>query len=379
MSPSATPPDAAVLPVLEWLVSCVDLRRASLRSIMDDLSDKFGGHDFTDRKGWIREQVMGCLQKRAEAEGQAASTSDGGAAGKAEQPASVGPAESTPPKKRKKRTSKADAHSPNQLATPSPPRTVQTPLRFRGLMAPLMLSPELSAICDDEPILPQPWVLKKLHAYARVHQLKDPHDGRRLLLDDALRRVLGDHDGLSFFGLNKHLQRHMRSAERCTEEERQRLEAWRQEWESKGLMQNRKEHTPTSARSRKRQRLLLPEGDEEHSDKKGGAAERTASQSDKPSSPAPPSGISQPMCLSAALREVCGGARQLSRCGVVKALWQYIKEHQLQDTTDKRVILCDDKLKQVFNGESRVTAFNMNKYLKWHLFDPATAQSDVPE
>ncbi|KAI8340924.1 SWIB/MDM2 domain-containing protein [Chlamydoabsidia padenii] len=62
------------------------------------------------------------------------------------------------------------------------------------------------------------------------------------------------------------------------------------------------------------------------------------------------------------------GEKALSRPGVVKALWKYIKENQLQDPTNKIYVKCDDKLRQVF-GEDRVHGFTMNKLIGKHLSD----------
>jgi hypothetical protein len=50
---------------------------------------------------------------------------------------------------------------------------------------------------------------------------------------------------------------------------------------------------------------------------------------------------------------------------VVKRLWEYIKEKQLQDPKDKRRILLDDKLSTIFPGKF-VTMFSMNKHLSRH-------------
>ena len=56
----------------------------------------------------------------------------------------------------------------------------------------------------------------------------------------------------------------------------------------------------------------------------------------------------------------------MSRPQVVKRLWEYIKEHNLQDPMDKRSIICDDKLRAVFNRD-RVDMFKMNKILSTHV------------
>jgi upstream activation factor subunit UAF30 len=74
------------------------------------------------------------------------------------------------------------------------------------------------------------------------------------------------------------------------------------------------------------------------------------------------------MLLSYELCQVLGTA-QLSRPQVVKQLWSYIKDNNLQNPSDKRQIMCDDKLQAVFK-KKLVGAFEMNKILSLHLFKP---------
>lgn len=57
----------------------------------------------------------------------------------------------------------------------------------------------------------------------------------------------------------------------------------------------------------------------------------------------------------------------MSRGTVVKKLWEYIKKHDLQNPTNKRNILADDKLKKVFGGKGEVTMFEMTKLVSAHL------------
>ena len=58
--------------------------------------------------------------------------------------------------------------------------------------------------------------------------------------------------------------------------------------------------------------------------------------------------------LSTAMAEFLG-VTELPRPQVVKAIWAYIKEHELQDPADKRKILLDDRLEKLFPGQSETT------------------------
>ena len=60
------------------------------------------------------------------------------------------------------------------------------------------------------------------------------------------------------------------------------------------------------------------------------------------------------------------GADMLPRGQVVSKVWDYIRKHNLQKPTDKRVIVADDNLRKVF-GRDECTMFEMNKYLAQHL------------
>src|SRR3954453_20301384 len=60
------------------------------------------------------------------------------------------------------------------------------------------------------------------------------------------------------------------------------------------------------------------------------------------------------------------GSEPLPRAEVVSKVWDYIKKNNLQNPTNKREIMADEKLQAVF-GKNRVTMFEMNKHLAQHL------------
>ncbi|MBN8874068.1 MAG: hypothetical protein J0H67_14630 [Rhodospirillales bacterium] len=78
-----------------------------------------------------------------------------------------------------------------------------------------------------------------------------------------------------------------------------------------------------------------------------------------------PNALQQPLQPSKELAAVVG-AEKLSRGEVVKKVWAYIHANNLQNPENKREIIADDKLRQVF-GRDRATMFEMNKYLSQHL------------
>lgn len=74
----------------------------------------------------------------------------------------------------------------------------------------------------------------------------------------------------------------------------------------------------------------------------------------------------KPMNVSAELAVVVG-AGPMPRSEVVKALWVYIKKHDLQNPSNKRNILADEALKAVFGGKAEVSMFEMTKLVSAHL------------
>lgn len=79
-------------------------------------------------------------------------------------------------------------------------------------------------------------------------------------------------------------------------------------------------------------------------------------------------GFNAQLSLSPELAQVVG-AETMARPQVVKALWAYIREHNLQDPNNKKSIILDDTLRGVFQRDS-FTMFSMNKFVKRHVRKP---------
>ena len=61
---------------------------------------------------------------------------------------------------------------------------------------------------------------------------------------------------------------------------------------------------------------------------------------------------------------------------VVKKLWAYIRENNLQDQNNRRKILPDERLKKIFNVNS-IDMFQMNKALTKHIW-PLNSEGTDP-
>ena len=99
--------------------------------------------------------------------------------------------------------------------------------------------------------------------------------------------------------------------------------------------------------------------------------------------PRAPSGFAKPALISTALCSFLNKPKgtEMARTEVTKFLTTYIKEHNLQDPSNKRRILPDKKLGKLLNvgkdaetgKPNEVTYFNLQKYMKVHFPKSAAA------
>jgi chromatin remodeling complex protein RSC6 len=80
----------------------------------------------------------------------------------------------------------------------------------------------------------------------------------------------------------------------------------------------------------------------------------------------PNSAFMKPVTPSKELAEVVG-ATPIPRTEVTKKVWDYIKEHNLQDPANRRMINADSKLEAIFDGKKQVSMFEMTKLISAHL------------
>ncbi|KAM7264327.1 hypothetical protein ACFE04_002010 [Oxalis oulophora] len=66
-----------------------------------------------------------------------------------------------------------------------------------------------------------------------------------------------------------------------------------------------------------------------------------------------PRGIMKPRPISPEMQELVGMS-EIPRTQALKHIWAYIKENNLQDPQNKKVIICDEKLKKIFAGKNSV-------------------------
>ncbi|CAM0876359.1 unnamed protein product [Alopecurus aequalis] len=96
------------------------------------------------------------------------------------------------------------------------------------------------------------------------------------------------------------------------------------------------------------------------------AAKSPATAAAAPKKKRAATGITMPRPISPALQAIVGAA-EVPRTEAIKRLWAYIKQNNLQDPEDKKVIVCDEKLKVLFAGRERVGFLEVAKLLNPHF------------
>jgi upstream activation factor subunit UAF30 len=85
-------------------------------------------------------------------------------------------------------------------------------------------------------------------------------------------------------------------------------------------------------------------------------------------SPVRRGGLHALMYLSEPLQTVLG-VETASRPQIISLIWQYIKEHDLQDPENRQMINCDEAMQAVF-GVDRIRTFGLSKEINKHVFYP---------
>lgn len=80
--------------------------------------------------------------------------------------------------------------------------------------------------------------------------------------------------------------------------------------------------------------------------------------------------------LSADMAAVVG-VKHANRFRLIKLLWRYIKQESLQSESNRNVIVCDDKLRKVFDQDT-VTSFGMAKLIGKHILKELTPHKEKP-
>jgi chromatin remodeling complex protein RSC6 len=87
-----------------------------------------------------------------------------------------------------------------------------------------------------------------------------------------------------------------------------------------------------------------------------------------------PSAFMKPVQVTDTLAEITGPG-PMARTEVTKRVWDYIKKHNLQSRTNRRMIEPDNKLAKVFGSSQPIDMFKMTSKVAKHIKDTETAGS----
>ncbi|KAB2004562.1 hypothetical protein ES319_D11G207900v1 [Gossypium barbadense] len=295
-----------------------DLNTTTTAIVRRRLEEDFG-IDLTDRKKFIREQVDLYLQNQfenAEEQQQQQQQNEDDQTAKIKSEETDGSdsddeEEEHERAKNKKATSKKRSKGVNS----------ESKRRGGGFNKVSRLSPQLRELLGV-PEMARTEVVKQMWVYIREKNLQDPVNKKNIICDEPLHALFGV-ESIDMFQMNKALSKHILPLDsdevKSTEKEKPR--------------KHEREEDPDEAKGKeKRQKGFLA-----------------------------------PLQLSDALVKFLGtGENELTRAVVIKRMWDYIKENNLQDPADKRKVICDEKLKELFEVET-FHGFTVTKLLAAHF------------
>ncbi|CAA2996555.1 upstream activation factor subunit spp27-like [Olea europaea subsp. europaea] len=314
--------DSDLITRLHEFLSASDLNTTTTAIVRRRLEDDFG-LDLSDRKAFIREQVdlyvQSQVENAVENEENSKEDSDGGDGDAAEEEEEV--EEEEEEEEEESTTGKTASKKGSKMKK----KEVKRRGGGGGFTKLCSLSPHLQKFTGVQE-LARTEVVKQLWSYIRENNLQDPSNRRNILCDDKLHDLFGV-DTINMFQMNKALAKHIWPLESNGVSSSPKVKQRKQE---------REEDLDEPKRNEKRQ--------------KGGKSAFLA-----------------PLQLSDALAKFLGtGENSLPRCDVVKRIWDYIKQNNLQDPSDKRQIICDEKLKELFDVDT-FHGFSVSKLLSVHF------------
>ena len=81
---------------------------------------------------------------------------------------------------------------------------------------------------------------------------------------------------------------------------------------------------------------------------------------------APNQGLMKAVQPSTELAAIVGSG-SMPRTEITKRIWDYIKDNNLQDAKNRRLINADTKLRPVFGGKPQVSMFELAKLVSQHV------------
>lgn len=327
--------DSELVVRLREFLSTSDLTTTTTTTVRRKLEEDFG-IDLSDKKVFIREQVDLYLDSQFQNEGE---TEEDDRGPSAEVKSEVSDEQEEDPEEEEEEESEAVAKVKRTSSKKKPgKKNENVKKKAGGFTKVCSLSPQLQKF-TGEAELARTEVVKRMWNYIRENNLQEPSNRRNINCDDTLRELFGV-DTIDMFQMNKALAKHI----------------WPLDSDGVSTIttsgsgsSTAKEKSSTAKKKRRKQ-----EEDEDSDEPKRKEKRKN-------------SGILAPLQLSDALIKFLGtGESELPRSNVVKRIWEYIKQNDLQDPSDKRKIICDEKLKELFHLDT-FTGFGVTKLLTPHF------------
>ncbi|KAL4588754.1 hypothetical protein LXL04_001649 [Taraxacum kok-saghyz] len=305
--------DSQLLERLHDVLRTSDLDTATAATVRRKMEQDLG-IDLSDRKPYIRQQIDLYLQSHYTNDNAEEDVEESENA-KVEESDNDGSASE------ESDSEKTNTDSKSSKSTPKSKK------KGGGFSKPCALSPQLQKFTGESEMA-RTEVVKKIWAYIKEKDLQNPTNKRKILCDETLHELFRV-KSIDMFKMSKALSKHI----------------WPIEEEYEAAV------SVKPAEKKKQNKRVKEEETEEN-----GKKQKTKG-----------SGFATPLPISEALMEFFGtGENKLSRSQVVKRIWEYIKKNDLQDPSDKRRILCDDKLKELFKADTFI-GFTVSKLLSPHF------------
>nr|VDD45797.1 unnamed protein product [Brassica oleracea] len=332
--------DSDLVTRLREILSSSDLETTTPATVRRQLEADFGV-ELTDKKAFIRDQIDAFLESNGGGEENPVSP-------KAEEDADEMTKDGD---EEKEERIEFKGIKEKRLALFLP---VKAKKRGGGGFAKVcQLSPQLEKFIGTSQ-LARTEVVKKMWAYIKEKDLQDPKDRRKILCDESLHSLFHV-KAINMFQMNKALAKHIwplgDGGDGCVtsvKEEEDEGDASEERGEKGDKTEEMEEDDEEEVRNLRKRKRKKPAKSEEKPKRKGGG------------------GFAKVCSLSPELQAFTGMTK-LARTEVVKMLWKYIKENNLQDPKDGRTIICDESLRSLFPLES-INMFQMNKHLTKHIW-----------
>ena len=209
----------------------------------------------------------------------------------------------------------------------------------------------------------------ELWKYIKEKDLQNPKNRREILCDDLLKEVCSGETKLTTLQVTSHLNKNITAIEGRTPKSVKKSP----ERKAKPIKMDMEEDDDEMDDFSDDSDSLLVDDDEEEvlqnkKAKKPATRKKKETKKSKPKKETKPKKEKPPKIfqISEALQKIVG-MEEGERKEISAELWKYIKEKDLQNPKNRREILCDDLLKEVCSGATKLTTLQVTSHLNKNI------------